>query len=122
MRALSVAMRLVAAATLLGALSGCGCPEPTASVDLSSSSPSFSWPDSDAYQLIVRGPAGVYWSVQCTTGQNCIAPPVRYGLAPSDTSATVAARELDRGDYEVLVCLLCDDIPRCGPAATFTLD
>lgn len=113
---------LVGLALLLGALSGCGCPEPTAEVDLSSTSPSFSWNDGDAYQLIVRGPGGIYWSLQCTTGENCISPPVRYAVAPRDAAEIVSARDLDRGDYEVLVCPICEGTPGCGPAGTFTLD
>lgn len=119
MRGVTMSSLLVASAA---ALSSCGCPEPTASVDTSADDPAFSWFGGDAYQLIVSGPDGVYWSIQCSTGQNCIPSPTRYGLAPDDAIDVVAARELDRGTYEVLVCPLCGDTPRCGPAGVFEIE
>lgn len=107
---------------LLAVLTGCGCPEPTASVDLSANDPAFSWGGGDAYQLIVTGPDGVYWSIQCSTGLNCIPSGIRYGDTPEDAADIIEAQELDRGGYEVSVCPLCNDVPRCGPAAVFEIE
>lgn len=107
---------------LLASLAGCGCPEPVASVDTSGTVPSFSWSGGDAYQLILTGPDGAYWSTQCATGQNCFSPPVRYGEQPDGAIENLAARELDRGGYEITVCALCDDDVRCGEPSAFDIE
>lgn len=111
-----------ALALLVLSLAGCGCPEPSADVDTSREDPSFSWPDGNAYQLVVTGPDGAYWSLQCATGQNCFSPPLPYGDVPDDAVEIVSARQLDRGEYEVVVCAVCEDAARCGPATPFEIE
>lgn len=116
--------RLSLCAIVAFALAACGCPEPTASVDTSGTVPSFSWFGTDGYQLVVTGPGGVYWSLQCSTGRNCFSPPLLYDDLPEDAVEILAARPLDRGAYEVSLCALCDDddIVRCGPATAFEIE
>lgn len=102
---------------------GCGCPEPSASVETTTDGdPSFAWFGTDAYSLAVTGPDGLYWSLQCTTGQSCFSPPVEYGQLPTDTAEIIGARPLDRGTYEVTVCAICGDRITCGEATTFDVE
>lgn len=104
-------------------VAGCGCPEPSASVDVSGSPPTFSWFGTDAYQIFVAGAEGNVWSAQCNNGRNCLSPPVEYGEARPNLVWLLDPEPLARESYEVSVCALCEnDVVNCGPSTAFEVE